>query len=358
MRMIDGGFVLDQTLLPTVQLARLDPDRRGDARRCRFEEQSGDVLPPPGVPRPTEPVGIEREAVDEPRLVLLFEAEGHVGADEIGLAPDQRMNVGIDRIGERGDEHPRSVGPHLMLVDPHLRIPLVVDGMAQLFRLDLGEHEPVAIVVVADVVVVKPRQPAALVARAEELAVVVGDHDLPVGIERRNEQKDDVVEAALRLGVAGGGERVRPLHRHLARSDLRRVDVAGDEDDGLAVVCELRDLLLGESAGIGKFLRRVADPIEVPHVPLGGDDDHDEVFAERRFPQRLDPHPRRCGSQSPKVRNDLPVVGKLAVRPDLEPEELGGRLDGGGVGGSGEEKEEDEAFHAGRIMADRRALTI
>ena len=52
------------------------------------------------------------------------------GADEVRLAPDQRMDVGIDRIGERRDEHARAVGAHLVLVDPDLRIPLVVDGVA------------------------------------------------------------------------------------------------------------------------------------------------------------------------------------------------------------------------------------
>ena len=88
------------------------------------------------------------------------------------------MDVGIERIGERRDEHARALGAHLVLVDEELRVPLVVDGAAQGPRLGLREHVPVAVVVVADVVVVEPRQPAALVLRADVLAVVVGDHDL------------------------------------------------------------------------------------------------------------------------------------------------------------------------------------
>jgi hypothetical protein len=70
-----------------------------------------------------------------------------------------------------------------MLVDEELRIPLVIDGAAQRARLRLREHVPVAIVVVADVVVIEPRQASAFVFRPDILAVVVGDHDLPVGIE-------------------------------------------------------------------------------------------------------------------------------------------------------------------------------
>ena len=49
-------------------------------------------------------------------------------ADEVHLAPDQRMDVGVDRIGERRDEHARAVRAHLVLVDEDLRKPLVVDG--------------------------------------------------------------------------------------------------------------------------------------------------------------------------------------------------------------------------------------
>src|SRR5207245_1606141 len=83
-------------------------------------------------------------------------------------------------------------------------------------------------------------------------------------------------------------------------------------------------------------------------------------FAERGLPKRLDPHPRRGGSQGSKVGNDLLVVSKLAVRPHFEAEELGGGLDGSGVGGSGDEKEEreEDAFHAPRIMAQGRAVVI
>ena len=187
MRMIDRGLVFDQSLRAALQLARLHLDGRSDLRRRRLQQQSGDVLPPAGVARAAEPVRVERVAVDHPRLLVLLQAEGHVGADQIGLAPDQRVHVGIDGIGERRDEHARAGGAHLVLVDEHLRVPLVVHGAGQVLGLDLREHEPVAVVVVADVVVIQPRQPPPLVLRAEVLAVVVGDHRLAVGIERRDE---------------------------------------------------------------------------------------------------------------------------------------------------------------------------
>ena len=64
--MIDRGLVVDESLRAAAQLARLDVDRRGDARRRGLEQQPGDVLPPAGVARAAEPVGVERIAVDQP----------------------------------------------------------------------------------------------------------------------------------------------------------------------------------------------------------------------------------------------------------------------------------------------------
>ena len=135
------------------------------------------------------------------------------------------------------------------------------------------------------------------------------------------------------------------------------MDVAGDEDDRFAVARELRDLLFGQSAGIGQLPRGLPDLLQVPHVPLGGDDGHDEVFAERRLAERLDLHARRGRGQRLEVGDDLPVVGELAVRADLEAEELRRRLDRCCEGGRGDEEEEggEGAFHAPGIMADRRA---
>ncbi len=96
----------------------------------------------------------------------------------------------------------------------------MVDGLVHVFGFDLGEHVPVAVVVVADVVVVEIGQRSALVVRAEIFAILLGDHGLAVRIERRNEQHDDVIQAAERLGIVGGGELVRPLHGHLAGADF------------------------------------------------------------------------------------------------------------------------------------------
>src|SRR5258708_707998 len=59
MRMIDGGLVVDEALRAAAQLARIDADRRRDVRRRGLQQRAGDVLPPAGVARAAEPVGVE-----------------------------------------------------------------------------------------------------------------------------------------------------------------------------------------------------------------------------------------------------------------------------------------------------------
>ena len=225
---------------------------------------------------------------------------------------------------------------HLVLVEPDLRQPLVVDRARDGLRLLLREHEPVAVVVVADVVVVEPRHAPALVARAEVLPVPLGLHHLPVGVDRRQQQQHHLVEAALRLGVLGGRERVRPLHRHLRGADLGRVDVAGDEQEHLALAHERLGLGLGEAARVGDLARDLLQPLLVREVLLGGDRGQEQVLAERRLAEHLELDARRGGVERLEVGEDLPVVGERPVGAHGHAEELGGGLDGLGVrGGDG-----------------------
>src|SRR5205823_3301994 len=59
-----------------------------------------------------------------------------------------------------------------------------------------------------------------------------------------------------------------------------------------------------------------------------------------------------------EVRDDLLVVGELAVRADVEAEKLRRRLNGGGDGGGEEEGDrEKRAFHAPGIMALNPRIT-
>jgi hypothetical protein len=264
------------------------------------------------------------------------------------------VHVGIDGIGEGRDEHARPLGAHLVLVDEDLRIPLVIDGAIEGAGLELGEHVPVAIVVVAGVVMVEPGQASAVVLGAGVFAVVVDDHLLAVGIERGDQQQHDVVEATLGLVIRGGGQRVRPLHGHLRGADLARVDVARDQDDGLAFAHEPLRLGVGEAARIGETFGDLLDPILVAKVLLRGDDGHDHLFAERGLAEDLHLHARRGGVEGPEIGADLLVVGEFSVRADVELQELRRRRNLRGEWKRGKEKEQD-AFHGGGIIGTKGA---
>ena len=264
----------------------------------------------------------------------------------------QRMDVGVHRLGVRRHEDARRGLAHLVLVEPDLREPLAVDRARHRARLLLREHEPVAVVVVADVVVVEPGHPAALVARAHVLAVPLGLHGLAVGVERGNEQEHDFPQPPRGLLVLGGGQGVRPLHRHLRRADLGRVDVAGHQQHQLALARQGLALGLAQAARVGDPPRHLLDARQVRDVLLRRDDRHDHLLAERRLAEVLQGHARRGRVQHPEVRRDLAVVGERAVGADRDAEELRGRWNGGGgrrrrAGHGGHEERREPAAATG-----------
>ena len=229
----------------------------------------------------------------------------------------------------------------------------MVDGAGDGLRLLLRQHEPVAVVVVPDVGVVEPRHPAALVAGAEVLPVPLRFHDLPVGVDGGQEEQHHLVQAPLRLGVLGGRERVRPLHGHLRGADLGRVDVAGDEEEDLALVDEHLRLGLREPPRVGDLARDLLQALLVREVRLRRDRGQEEVLAERRLAEDLDLDAGRRGVEGPEVGEDLPVVGDRAVRAHGHAEELGrgGHARGMRGGGEGEDGGGDEGacLHGGVI---------
>ena len=105
---------------------------------------------------------------------------------------------------------------HLMFIEPELRKPIVIDHVVDVFGFDLREHEPVAIVVVAYVVVIKVGHGAAFVLGADVLAIPLGDHGFAVRIQGGDEEDDGVVETTKIFAIFGGGELIGPFHGHLA----------------------------------------------------------------------------------------------------------------------------------------------
>jgi len=235
-------------------------------------------------------------------------------------------------IGVGRDIDARAVRSHLVLVQPELGKPFVIDHLVHVSGLDLRKHVPVAIVVVTNIVVIEVRHWPAFVFGSEIFPVPLGDHDLAVGIERRQEQDDGVVQPLFSLIILGGGQLVGPLHGHLAGADLGGVNVAGEQEDGLALRRQRVDLLFAQPARVRQLARDLPVLRLVAQIVFAGDHRHEHVFAQRGLAQRLNLNAAGCGSQRLEVRSDLAIVGQLAVGPDFETKKLGRRWYMSGLG--------------------------
>ena len=156
-------------------------------RRCRAKA----AVPP-------EIVGLLMRDAGHPGVV---QCGRHLRADEIHPRDQGGIEVRIDRILERRDEETHAVRAHLVHVVHDFREPFLVQHACDEPRLDLRQHEPVAVVVVAHVLVVQPRQRTAFVARAFVTPVPAHDRVEAVGIHRRDHQHDHGVEQPAQCGV-------------------------------------------------------------------------------------------------------------------------------------------------------------
>ena len=88
-----------------------------------------------------------------------------------------------------------------MNVVDDLRMPDVENLVDDQLRLNLRERVPVAIVVVAGVLVIKLRRIGAFVRRAQSFLIPVVDDIDPVRIRRRHEQNNCIAQNFLNLGI-------------------------------------------------------------------------------------------------------------------------------------------------------------
>ena len=142
---------------------------------------------------------------------------------------------GSTRIHVRRNEDPARVRALLVDVVDDLRIPRRVERVHRVARLGLRERVPVAVVVVADVVVVELRRRRPFRLRAERRAVPVADDVHAVRILRRHEDDDRVREDRARLRRVAAREAVGEHERRGEAADFGGVDRRRDEDDVLPV---------------------------------------------------------------------------------------------------------------------------
>ncbi len=101
----------------------------------------------------------------------------------------------------------------------------------------------------ADVLLIKIRQRAHFVGRAEILAIPGHHFVLPIRIERRPEHQDDVVENGIHFRIALGGHQfVRQRDGLLRACDLGGMQASVDVHDDLAFVSECFRRFVGQIA--------------------------------------------------------------------------------------------------------------
>jgi len=136
----------------------------------------------------------EAPAVNDALEAVFLEVVAQVGSEQVDAPPDERLDIRDGRIHERGDEETGPVGPHLVLVEVDLGEPVVIKNAVDGPRFTEVGHEPVAVVVVAGVMVVEPGHVPALELGPEIFLVPVDFHLVAVGIGRRDEEENDVPE--------------------------------------------------------------------------------------------------------------------------------------------------------------------
>src|SRR6266705_6860571 len=228
---------------------------------------------------------------------------------------------------------------------------LVVDRVHDELRLHLREGVPVAVVVVPHVVVIQLGRIAAL-GGGSECAGVPPRHDgHAVGVERRHEPENHVVEDLPRCGARVAREPVGEDGRGEVPADFVRMDAGSDEDDGLRVAQRLLSLSGRlEGAGVGEPRVELPVALQLPQVLGARDYERDERRAQGRLAELTVPHPvARLGERLIVARQRRPV-GELPVIAGIEPEH---RARGGDLGRRGRSDARARGGAAPRLLGRR-----
>ena len=229
------------------------------------------------------PPHAEDDARDDARHLFKSKPIGHRAAHQVDAGGDAGMDVGVDRVGEGRQEDARPARDRLVVVVDDLRIPLVVEHLRDGLRLGHVVHEPVAVVIVADVVVIEPRRARRLEGGVEGVLVPRGDDVEAVRVHHRHEQQDGVVADVLHLGRLFGRHAVGQQGRHLRVRHFARVQPPIDPGDRLALAREPAGRRLVD-AGAGQLLAG-ATPMLQPFQVL---------FARNKQQQHRPPQHRRA----------------------------------------------------------------
>ena len=301
----------------------MDVERRRQTGCGRLGKHARDIVERRDPVETEMPPARVHGGVDDPGKVGFLFLIGNVRTIPAHLTPHQRVTIGADRLGIRRDVDTRSVASHVVVVDICLWLPLAEQDFPNILRLHNISLEGVAIVVVADVLVIEPGQIRTFVLGVERLAVPVSDHDLPVRIERRHDQRNHVIEHTLGLFVPAREQIVGQFWRHLAAANLGGVHAHRLTDHHLALGDQRFDLGLAEPAWVGELRADFPEAVELADVFRRGNNCQQE-----RMPHCGGTHvdelhlPAALFFKKLVILDDLVPARHLAVAAQLEREKL------------------------------------
>ena len=204
---------------------------------------------------PVLPAAVRSDAMDVPSAFISCRKDG--------------IDVRLGGVEPRRNEHARSVCALLMNVVDDLRMPDVVklrDGGA---GFGLRKDVPVAIVIVADILLIELRRIGSFELRAQRRTIPAGDDIDAIRVQRGDQEQDRVVEDGLEARVVFGDQAIGELDRAVGGRDFVGVDRAGHQDDVLAFFEQRLGLRGGSDARIGQTALDLTIAIEVARAFRG-----------------------------------------------------------------------------------------
>ena len=235
------------------ELVEGQEDRRGQVRGGRLGEQADDVVAHRHVAVAAVPPHVVGDAGGDARQPLA----GHVEQGPRARPRRCRSMIPGSRFGSSGiaegrHEEALAGGALLVHVPVHLRVPDLVEELGGDARLVLGQHEPVAVVVVPGVELVELQEPRRLVGRVDGLPVPVRDMVQAVGVHAGRHQHHALLAGAAPGFLLAGRELVGEGHAELGPRALGGVHRDGDEEEELALPHGRLELLGGLATRIGQ----------------------------------------------------------------------------------------------------------
>ena len=238
------------------------------------------------------------------------------------LAPHQRIALGTDGLGVGRHVDASAVRTHLVVVDVGLGNPIAEQNLRPVLRLHRVGHESVAVIVVTDVWMVQIRHARRIVLGPHPPIVPVRDHDLAVGIEARDHDRNAVIENSHDLTVRARNQIVHQLRRHLAGTTLGRVQSHRLDHHGLTVGDRPLDRRFRHSARIAQRGVDLTQLLESREIFGRRDEQNEEWGPPRRGPHVHHFHSGALLAEQVVVFDKLVPAGQLAVGPHLVAEEL------------------------------------